>query len=113
MCPDQQVERTTPQGVRQVYRWVNDLHYTDSDGREWTVNAIECTETNKDGEKSVWSWVTSLEVNHQTVVEVPTNGGRERWRRRTSTSASLRSEWCEQSSSWTEVRFGKTGDPCL
>ncbi len=78
LCPDQQVERTTPQGVRQVYRWVNDLNYRDSDGREWTLNAIECTETNKDGEKSVWSWVTSLEVNHQTVVEVATNGGRER-----------------------------------
>ncbi len=28
----------------------------------------------------MWSWVTSLEVNHQTVVEVATNGGRERWR---------------------------------
>ena len=80
LCPDQRVERTTPQGVRQVYRWVNGLHYTDSDGREWTFNAIECTETNKEGEKTEWSWVTSLEVNHQTVVEVATNGGRERWR---------------------------------
>ncbi len=80
LCPDQPVELTTPRGVRQVYRWVNDLNYRDSDGREWTLNAIECTETNKDGEKSVWSWVTSLEVNHQTVVEVATNGGRERWR---------------------------------
>ena len=80
LCPDQQVEWETPQGVRQVYRWVNGLHYTDSDGREWTFNAIECTETNKDGEKSEWSWLTSLEVNHETVVDVATNGGRERWR---------------------------------
>ena len=67
LCPDQQVEWTTPQGVRQVYRWVNGLHYTDSDDREWTFNAVECTETNKEGKKSVWSWVTSLEVSHQTV----------------------------------------------
>ena len=80
LCPDQQVERTTPQGVRQVYRWVNGLRYTDSDDREWTFNAVECTETNKEGKKSVWSWVTSLEVSHQTVVEVATNGGRQRWR---------------------------------
>jgi hypothetical protein len=80
LCPDQQVEQTTPQGVRQVYRWVNGLDYTDSDGRVWTFNAIECTETNKDGERSVWSWVTSLEVSHQTVMEVATKGGRERWR---------------------------------
>jgi hypothetical protein len=80
LCPDQRVEQTTPQGVHQVYRWVNGLEYTDSDGRDWTLNAIECTETDKDGNKSVWSWVTSLEVNHQTVVEVATRGGRERWR---------------------------------
>ena len=50
LCPDQRVEWTTPQGVRQVYRWVNDLHYTDRAGRAWSFNAIECTETNKDGE---------------------------------------------------------------
>jgi hypothetical protein len=80
LCPDQRVEQRTPQGVHQVYRWINGLDYTDSDGRAWTFNAIECTETDKDGNKSVWSWVTSLEVNHQTVVEVATNGGRERWR---------------------------------
>jgi hypothetical protein len=80
LCPDRQVERTTPQGIRQVYRWVNGLQYTDSDGRDWTFNAIECTETTKEGAKSVWSWVTSLEVSHQTVVEVATNGGRQRWR---------------------------------
>ena len=80
LCPDQQVERTTPQGVRQVYRWVNGLRYTDSDGRDWIFHAIECTETNQEGKKSTWSWVTSLEVSHQTVVEVATNGGRQRWR---------------------------------
>jgi hypothetical protein len=80
LCPDQKVEWMTPRGVKQVYRWVNGLNYTDSDGRDWTFNAIECTETTKDGVQSVWSWVTSLEVNHQTVVEVATNGGRQRWR---------------------------------
>ena len=69
-----------PQGVRQVYRWVNGLHYTDSDGRDWTVNAMECTETNTEGKKTEWSWVTSLDVSRKTVVEVATHGGRERWR---------------------------------
>ena len=83
LCPDQQVEWETPQKARQVYRWVNDLPYTDSAGREWTVNAIVCTETKPDGEKSEWSWLTSLEVSHETVVDVATHGGRQRWRRRT------------------------------
>jgi hypothetical protein len=80
LCPDRRLERTTPQGVRQVYRWVNGLRYTDSAGRAWTFNAIECTETKTDGEDGEWSWVTSLDVNRETVVEVATNGGRERWR---------------------------------
>ena len=41
---------------------------------------MECTETNKDGKESEWSWLTSLEVSHETVVEVATDGGRQRWR---------------------------------
>jgi hypothetical protein len=80
LCPQQRVEWTTPQGVRQVYRWVNGLHYTDSDGRAWTCNAIACTETDKDGKKSEWSWITSLDVSRETVVNMATRGGRERWR---------------------------------
>jgi hypothetical protein len=80
LCPDQQVVWTTPQGVRQVYRWVSGLRYTDSDGREWTFQAVACTETKPDGEESEWSWVTSLDVNHETVVAVATEGGRARWR---------------------------------
>ena len=40
LCPDQQVEWTTPRGVRQVYRWVNGLRYTDSDDREiWGIQS--------------------------------------------------------------------------
>jgi hypothetical protein len=80
LCPDQRLEWTTPQGVRQVYRWVNGLRYTDSDGREWTFDAIHCTETKPKGEEVEWSWVTSLKVSRATVVDVATRGGRVRWR---------------------------------
>jgi hypothetical protein len=80
LCPDRCLEQVTPQGARQVYRWINGLRYTDSAGRGWTFNAIHCRETKADGEATEWSWVTSLEVNRQTVIEVATNGGRERWR---------------------------------
>jgi hypothetical protein len=80
LCPENQVVWTTPEGLRPVDRWVNDLRYTDSAGREWTFQAIACTETNAEGEQSEWSWITSLKVNHQTVVAVATKGGRQRWR---------------------------------
>jgi hypothetical protein len=62
LCPDQHRERTTPEGVRQVYRWINGLSYTDSAGRAWTFNAIVCTETNTEEKKTEWSWVTSLDA---------------------------------------------------
>jgi hypothetical protein len=80
LCPAQRVEWTTPQGIRQEYRWVHGLRYTDSDGREWSFQAIAGTEAKPDGEESEWSWLTSLEVSHQTVVAVATEGGRARWR---------------------------------
>jgi hypothetical protein len=80
LCPEQRREWITPQGLRQVYRWVNGLSYTDSAGRRWTFQAIVCTETDREGKTTEWSWVTSLEVSHETVVEVATKGGRERWR---------------------------------
>ena len=80
LCPQQRVELTTPQGVRQVYRWVNGLDYQDSDKRGWKFNALHCLETSKDGEVTEWSWLTPLRVDRDTVVEVATRGGRQRWR---------------------------------
>jgi len=80
LCPDRRREWMTPDGVRQVYRWVNGLRYTDSDRREWTFDAIVCTETRKDGTESEWSWLTSLTVSHESVVSVAMQGGRQRWR---------------------------------
>jgi hypothetical protein len=80
LCADQRLEPVTPQGTRQVYRWINGLRHTDSAGRDWSFNAIHCRETNVDGTETEWAWVTSLEVNRETVIEVATKGGRERWR---------------------------------
>jgi hypothetical protein len=80
LCPAQQVEWVTPPGARQEYRWVNDLPYTDSNGRAWTFHAVLCHETKPEGGETEWSWLTSLDVNHRTVVEVATQGGRGRWR---------------------------------
>ena len=79
LCPERRVELVTPAEVRQVYRWVNDLSYTDSDGRPWTFTAIQCAEVDKHGNKTLWAWLTDLEVNRDTVVEVATKGGRQRW----------------------------------
>lgn len=78
LCPEQRLELVSPDGTQQVYRWVHDLQYTDSAGRPWTLTAIHLEET-KDGVTTTWAWVTHLEVNHGTVNEVATKGGRQRW----------------------------------
>jgi hypothetical protein len=80
LCPDQQVKQTTPAGERQMYRWVNDLPYQDSEGRSWCFNAIACAVTRSNGVEGEWAWLTSLEVKRETVIEVSMQGGRQRWR---------------------------------
>ena len=78
LCPEQKVEMDLPNGTRQVFRWVNQVSYVDSEGRPWTFNVIQLQET-KDGRTSTWAWVTDLPVNRDTVVEIAMNGGRPRW----------------------------------
>jgi hypothetical protein len=78
LVPENQVEMTTPQKVRKVYRWVNDISYVDTEKRTWTFTVLSCEET-KDGVTSRWVWITDLEVNRNSVVEVADRGGRMRW----------------------------------
>jgi hypothetical protein len=80
LVPEQRVEVTTPQRTRQVYRWVNRLEYEDSDQRQWRFNALHCRETTAAGGVTEWAWLTPLRLDRDTVVEVATRGGRERWR---------------------------------
>jgi hypothetical protein len=78
MVPQNRVEMITPGGVRKVYRWVNDISYTDTQKRTWTFTVLQCEET-KEGVTTRWVWITNLEVNRSTVVEVADRGGRMRW----------------------------------
>ena len=78
LCPENTLERSAPEGVHQVYRWVHGLSYQDDQGRSWRFNAIECKET-VDGETTTFAWITDLKVDAHTVEEVATKGGRHRW----------------------------------
>src|SRR5262249_16904764 len=79
LCPEQKVEIKTADEDHLVYRWVNGMSYQDSDGRTWNFTAIQYEGTLKNGDRQFWAWVTDLEVNERTVVEVATVGGRQRW----------------------------------
>jgi hypothetical protein len=78
LCPQNTLERSTPEGVHRVYRWVHGLSYWDDCGRTWFFNAIECKETVGE-ETTTFAWITDLEVDARKVDDVATKGGRQRW----------------------------------
>jgi hypothetical protein len=84
LVPEQSLERVLPNGTRQIYRWVNELSYIDSEKRSFTLNGLKCEETvpNKDGTQttSTFAWLTVLPVNRKTVEAIANQGGRERWK---------------------------------
>ena len=65
---------------QQTFRWVPQLDYEDSEGRDWKVNALACTEVTPAGEEHYFAWLTWLPVNRRTVEEIAQKGGRARWK---------------------------------
>jgi hypothetical protein len=80
LSPDHVVERTWGDGRLQTFRWVPRLDYQDSEGRNFTLNALECTERSADGQGHYFAWVTGLPVTRKTVEAIAQNGGRARWK---------------------------------
>jgi hypothetical protein len=80
LVPQQRVQRILPDGTRQIYRWVNDLSYVDSEHRSWTLNALQCEETVPKHDTTTFAWLTVLPVNAQTVETIANQGGRARWK---------------------------------
>lgn len=78
LCPENCVRVQTPARVHQEYRWVHDLSYTDSEGRDWKFTGIQCLESTTTDTKT-WAWLTCLHVTKATVVDVAEQGGRDRW----------------------------------
>jgi hypothetical protein len=78
LCPENTLTRLTPEGRRQVYRWVHDLSYQDDRGRTWKFHALHGEET-VHGQTTRFAWVTPLKLSARTVEEVATKGGRQRW----------------------------------
>jgi hypothetical protein len=78
-CPENTLRRTWDDRV-QEFRWVNQLAYEDSEGREWQLDALECTEQTALGERHYFAWLTGLPVGRKTVEEIAQKGGRYRWK---------------------------------
>lgn len=77
MCPGNRLLRASEGGAVRLYRWVEELPYEDSEGREWVFAALELQET-VDGETTTFAWITDLEVKEDTVEEVA-RSARQQW----------------------------------
>lgn len=77
LVPENSLRLSLPKDIRQLYRWVNDINYIDSDGRLHTFNAILCRETTPTQEHT-FAWITDLEVNKDSVAAIANQGGRQR-----------------------------------
>jgi hypothetical protein len=80
LCPRNRVERTLADGTQQVFRWLHDLEYTDSEQRRWRFAALECVETAADGTVGHFAWITDLPVSAKNVEAIAQKGGRCRWK---------------------------------
>jgi hypothetical protein len=78
-CPENVLRRSWGDGREQVFRWLNRLDYQDSVGRNFQLNAVECTES-RDEQEHYFAWLTALPVGRKTVEEIAQKGGRERWK---------------------------------
>jgi hypothetical protein len=81
LCPGNRVE-VIEDDWRHVYRWVDELPYTDSDKRKWKLKAIDYKGEGPEGKQSEWSWLVSADmvVSQATVERVVWGAGRVRWR---------------------------------
>jgi hypothetical protein len=70
--------------VQQVFRWVEDIAYVDSQAQQHSVSVIECLETkpNHEGqpETTKFKWVTNYHVSPKNVTTLSREGGRIRWK---------------------------------
>jgi hypothetical protein len=70
--------------VKQYFRWVNGIEYTDTEKTEHTVDVIECIQTREQADGSVtenkFKWVTNMRVSRRNVIELADHGGRLRWK---------------------------------
>jgi hypothetical protein len=70
--------------IRQDYRWVDHILYTDSDKRPHTVHVMECIETKPDKQgrenHNTWKWITNVNLSRSNVIALANDAGRMRWK---------------------------------
>jgi hypothetical protein len=70
--------------TEQVFRWMNDISYRDTEKREHSLSVMECLETSPQSNgkhKTIrFKWVTNLQVKTNNIRILTNQGGRLRWK---------------------------------
>jgi len=77
LLPGNRLQRCLPNGIRQCFRWVNDLDYEDDAGHHHRVHALLCEEHQEQGIQT-FAWITDLVLTPANVLAVADQGGRVR-----------------------------------
>ena len=80
--PENRKEIVLDKGVRQVYRWMNSIAYTDSDNRSHSLNVLECVETipTKREQSTKFKWLTNFTLLSTNAPTIANQAGRLRWK---------------------------------
>ncbi len=72
------------QEIKQVFRWMNDISYLDSEKREHILSVMECLETcpepKGEGKTTRFKWITNLTIKTNNIHILTNQGGRLRWK---------------------------------
>lgn len=80
--PENRKEIGVSKGIRQTYRWMNGIAYTDSDQRSHSLNVLECVETTPDkpNQPTKFKWLTNFTLLSTNAPTLANQAGRLRWK---------------------------------
>jgi hypothetical protein len=80
--PENRKEIALSKGVRQAYRWMDGIAYTDSDNRAHSINVLECVETTlaKPEQPTKFKWLTNFTLLSTNAPTLANQAGRLRWK---------------------------------
>ena len=79
LSPENRLGLKLPNGIGQLFRWANDLCFTDSEKRTHLVHALLCEETDH-GATQTYCWITDKRLSAQNAAAVATHAGRVRFK---------------------------------
>jgi len=79
LSPQNRLRQTLSDGTVQVFRWVNDIPYTDSEKRTHILSGLLCEETDPKGQPHTFAWITEKHLHSGNVSNIATRAGRSRF----------------------------------